>query len=200
MRESGAEVEEYKNKRVIAQRYGSGVSQEAGDSIALVFLEPGLVAVGSEPMLRAAIDLQTSGENVTRNTELMDLMRSLDRGNAWVLGRLDSLVVSGRLPEQVTNQLPAISWFSISGHVDSEIHGVLRADTRDDESASSLRDVVRGFVALVQLWGGSRPELQTMIQSLELGGTGKNVTLSFSISGAVFDAIGARAGGDRQPQ
>jgi hypothetical protein len=38
---------------------------------------------------------------------------------------------------------------------------------------------------------GSKPEMQAMIQSLELGGTGKTVALSFSVPVQVFDAIGA---------
>ena len=38
---------------------------------------------------------------------------------------------------------------------------------------------------------GSRPELQLMMQSLELGGTGRTVALSFSVPAEVFDVIGA---------
>ncbi len=68
--------------------------------------------------------------------------------------------------------------------VDSDIRGIVRADTRDDEAANNLRDVVRGFLALAKLQAGSRPEFQMMMQSLELGGTGKSVALSFSIPGA----------------
>ena len=196
MREHGAQVEEYNGKRVIAQH---DVPQPAGDSIALTFLEPGLVAVGSGQMLRTAIDLQKSGENVTKNAALMALMRSLDRGNAWAVGRLDALRTTGRLPEQIASQFPAITWFSVSSRVDSDIHGTVRADARDDEAANNLREVVRGFLALAKLQAGNRPELQTLVQSLELGGTGKSVALSFSISGAVFDAFGANREGARKP-
>ena len=64
---------------------------------------------------------------------------------------------------------------------------MLTADTRDDESANNLRDVVRGFLALAKLQAGGRPELQAMVQSLELGGTGKTVSLSFTVPGEVFD-------------
>ena len=40
---------------------------------------------------------------------------------------------------------------------------------------------------------GSRPDVQAMIQSLELGGTGKTVALSFSVPAQLFDAIAAFA-------
>ena len=188
MREHGAQIEDYNGKRVIENRE---IPQQVGDALALTFLEPGLVAVGSGRGVRAAIDLQKRGENVTKNTELMDLMRSLDQGDAWAIGRLDALRTDGRLPQQIASQLPAITWFSVSSRVDDDLHGTVRADTRDDEAANNLRDVVRGFLALAKLQAGSRPELQTLVQSLELGGTGKSVMLTFSIPGAVFDAFGA---------
>ena len=83
--------------------------------------------------------------------------------------------------------------------MDSDIRGIVRADTRDDEAANNLRDVVRGFLALAKLQAGNRPELQTLMQSLELGGTGKTVALSFSIPGAVFDAFGANRENAEKP-
>lgn len=197
MREHGATVEDYNGKRVIENH---DIPQQVGDTLALTFLEPGLVAVGSGREVRAAIDLQKSGENVTKNAELMGVMRSLDRGNAWAIGRLDALRANGRLPSQIANQLPAITWFSISSRIDDDITGTVRADTRDDEAANNLRDVVRGFLALAKLQAGSRPEFQTLVQSLELGGAGKSVALSFSVPGAVFDALGAnRALPEKQP-
>lgn len=196
MREHGAQVEDYNGKRVIENR---DISQQVGDTLALTFLEPGLVAVGSGRGVRAAIDLQKGGENVTKNSEIMNLIRSLDRGDAWAIGRLDALRADGRLPQQIASQLPAITWFSVSSRVDGDIHGTVRADTRDDQAANNLRDVVRGFLALAKLQAGSRPELQTLVQSLELGGTGKSVALSFSIPGAVFDVYGANRKSAEKP-
>jgi len=82
----------------------------------------------------------------------------------------------------------------VSTHIDGGIRGVIRADARDEEAANNLRDVVRGFMALAKMQAGSRPEMQAMMQSLELGGTGKTVALSFDVPSQVFDAIGAIAG------
>lgn len=189
MREHGAFVEDYNGKRVIAS-HKTPPGME--DSIALSFLEPGLAVFGSDQMVRTAIDLQKSGDSVSKNDEIMDRMRSLDRGNAWAVGRFDALAGNARLPQQVASQLPPITWFSVSGRVDSTVSGVVRADTRDEDAAKNLRDVVRGFLALARLQAGSRPEFQAMMQSLELGGTGTSVVLSFSIPGEVFDAVGAR--------
>lgn len=185
MREHGAEVETYKGKRVIAYR---NTPPPAGDRVALTFVEPGLVAVGSGQSVRTAIDLQQGGESVTRNDELMNLVRSLDAGTVWAVGRLDAL--DARLPPRIASQIPPITWFSVSSRIDNSISGMVRADARDAEAASNLRDVVRGFLALARLQAAGRPEFQALMQSVELGGTGKSVSLSFSIPGEAFDAIG----------
>ena len=58
MREHGAQVEDYNGKRVIENHE---TPQHVGDTLALTFLEPGLVAVGSGRGVRAAIDLRKSG-------------------------------------------------------------------------------------------------------------------------------------------
>jgi hypothetical protein len=149
-------------------------------------------------MIKSAVDLHRAGNNpqagiesVTGNDELMNLVRSMGDGNAWAVGRFDALRTHARLPENVASRIPAITWFAVNSHINGGIHGILRAEARDDEAANNLRDVVRGFLALAKMQSGSKPELQTMIQSLELGGTGKTVSLSFTVPGEVFDLIGA---------
>lgn len=204
MREHGAHVEDYNGKRLIVAD-GKGKDLTSGDidvhphaSFALSFMEPGLAAIGSTKLIKSAIDLHKVGNNpqaglesVTGNDELMNLVRSLDNANAWAVGRFDALRTQSHLPENVLSQIPAITWFAVSGHVNGGIRGTLRAEARDDESANNLRDVVRGFLALAKLGSGAKPELQAMMQSLELGGSGKTVSLSFAVPAEVFDVIGA---------
>ncbi len=187
MRDHGAHVEDYKGTRlIVADNVHPG-----GDTFSLAFVEPGLVGVGTTALVRNAVDLRTSGgASVVTNDELMNLVRSIDDGNAWAVGRFDALRPKARLPENVASQLPPITWFSVSSHIDGGIRGVLRAQTRDDESANNLRDVVRGFLALAKMQAGARPEFQALAQSLELGGTGNTVALSFDVPLQVFDAMG----------
>src|SRR4029077_12272041 len=111
-----------------------------GRTFAVSFMEPGLVAIGSTQLIRSAIDLHHAGNNpqkglesVTGNDELMALVRSMEDGNAWAFGRFDALS-SQHLPPGIVSQLPAITWFSVSGHVNGGIRGVLRAETRDEEA------------------------------------------------------------------
>jgi hypothetical protein len=197
MREHGAQVEDYKGKRLVV-RSDVQVTDHASHNFAAAFIEPGLVALGSTNLVRAAIDLHQTGDNpqaglqsVTGNEELMNLVHSLDSGNLWAVGRFDALQSQAHLPQEVAGRLPAISWFAVSGHVNGGLRGVLRAEARDEEAANNLRDVVRGFLALGKMQSGGRPEIQAMMQSLELGGTGKTVALSFSVPAEVFDAVAA---------
>ncbi len=215
MRDHGAQVEEYRGKRLIVADMTKDVTVNDvvhghSGSFALSFLEPGLAAIGSTKLIRSALDLKQGGNNpqtglasVTGNDELMSLVHSLDSGNMWAVGRFDALTANAKLPDTVTSRLPAITWFSVSGHINGGLRGTIRADTRDEEAANNLRDVVRGFMGLAKLQSGSAPQLQAMMQSLELGGTGKTVALSFDVPASVFDLAGAAANGmmkKRQPQ
>jgi len=201
MREHGAEIEQYKMKRMIVVMHGregaTGDVRYPSQSFAVSFVEPGFVALGNSALVRSAIDLHQGGSNpqtglssVTGNEELMALVRSLDSGNVWAVGRFDALTSRAHLPENVASRLPAITLFAVSGHINGGLRATVRAEARDDEAANNLRDVVRGFMGLAKMQAGSNPSAQLMMQSLELGGTGKTVALSFSVPAEVFDAVG----------
>ncbi|MEO8260506.1 MAG: hypothetical protein ABI868_24390 [Acidobacteriota bacterium] len=210
MREHGATVETYRDKRLIVAPQHARQAPPVNDGpaagpvaaqpeFALAFLRPGLVAVGTAQSIRQAADLEHGGQNITDNAEIMNLIRSIDSGNAWAVGRFDALQSAAKLPP-VLSQLPSITWFSITGQINETISGTLRAETRDDAAAKNLRDVMNGFLALARLQAGSKPELQTLAQSLQLGGTGKTVELSFVVPGAIFDLIESAGNQARQKQ
>jgi hypothetical protein len=190
MRDHGASVGDHGGVRLIT---GAESSAHPG-GLSLAFIEPGLVGVGSASLVRAAIDLKNGGKSVTTNNDMMKLVRSLDAGNVWAVGRFDALAAQAKLPSGLAAELLPITWFAASAHVNGGLRGVLRAETRDEASANNLRDVVRGFLALAKLQAGSRPELQTLMQSLDLGGAGTTVALSFSLPVEMFDRLGAAVG------
>lgn len=190
MREHGANVGDHGGVRLIT---GAESSRHPG-GLSLAFIEPGLVGVGSPSLVRAAIDLKNGGKSITTNDDMMKLVRSLGAGNAWAVGRFDALASQAKLPGGLAAQLRPITWFAASAHVNGGLRGVLRAETRDESSANNLRDVVRGFLAFAKLQAGSRPDLQTLVQSLDLGGTGTTVALSFSLPVEMFDRLGAAVG------
>jgi len=194
MRDHGAQVEPYKDKRVVvapartpsSDPSASPAATAPRQEMALAFLEPGLVAIGTSALVRRAIDLENGGPSVTTNEEIASQIRALDSADVWALGRFDALRATTRLPSGV-GQLPAITWFSGSGHINDGVDGVVRAEASSDDAARNLRDVVQGFVALANLQAGSKPELKALVESLQLSGTGRTVALSFSVPASLVN-------------
>jgi hypothetical protein len=195
IREKGGVASEYHGARLLT---ASPSRSDRQAEIALAFIEPGLVAFGSGRQVRQAIDRKSGGGgDITTNEEVMRLVRDIDDGNAWAVGRFESIARRARLPREVENQMPAINWFAASTHVNGGVRGLLRAEARDEASAQNLRDVVRGFVALAKLQATSKPELATILDSLQLGGEGTTVSLAFSLPTEVIDMLAALGGHHR---
>jgi hypothetical protein len=189
--EHGGRVEEYQGRRLLTHAGGSG-----DPAMAVGFIETDLIAVGGDAAVRDAIDA-SAGSNVLSNDEMMRHIAELDTGNAWAVGRFDAIVRAGNLPAEIQAQVPAIQWFSAAGHVNGGVSGVLKAEARDEEAAQNLRDILRGFLALAKMQAGSRPEIQTVVDSLQLSGDGLNVALSFELPAELLDALEALANQQR---
>ena len=188
LREHGGQAATYKGTRIITH---AELRNEVSHEMALAFMEPGLLAFGTDAAVRQAIDRQHGAtRDITTNDEVMGLVRDIDDGNAWAVGRFDAIAKGAHLPQEVASQLPPINWFAASGHVNGGIRGLLRAEARDDQAAQNLRDVVRGFMALARLQANAKPELTAMMNSLELGGQGKTVSIAFSVPSEVIDMLG----------
>jgi hypothetical protein len=210
-RQHNAVIEEYKGKRFIRipeelrehgdAPEGSALREHRGGrhiTPALAFLEPGLIMVGDAAAIRLAIDTQAAGQDVTDNSEVMQLIKGMDAGaNAWAVGRFDILASRAKLPEGVASQIPAVKWFAAAGRINGGLSGVLRAEARDEQAAQNLRDVINGFVALGRLQAGNRPEFQSLMQSVTLGGSGKTVELSFTVPTELIDMLQNLAGHKR---
>jgi hypothetical protein len=48
---------------------------------------------------------------------------------------------------------------------------------------------VQGFLALAKMQTGSKPELQALVNSLQLSGAGKTVNLRFEVPAKVLDIV-----------
>lgn len=203
IRQHGGTVEEYKGKRLVnapkhridpnadpGERHHGFSLEQAKGNLVLAFLEPGLIAFGEGTAVRTAIDAQLSAHSITGNSEMMELVTDIGRNNnAWAVGRFDVLASQAKLPEQIARQIPAVKWFAVAGHVNGGISGSLRAEARDDQAAENLRDVVRGFLALARMQAQSDPRTSALVESLQLAGSGKTVTLSFTVPSEVLQMI-----------
>jgi hypothetical protein len=166
---------------------------KGNDVFAVAFMDAGRIAFGQRSLIQAAIDQKNGGVGITENAELMELLRSVDAGDVWAVGHFDALAAHANLPTALANQMPPITWFAANGDVDGGLHGTVRADTRSEQTASDLREAIRGFIALGRLQAGSQPQLKPFIDSVTLGGTGTTVSLGFNISPELIDTLGSAA-------
>ena len=193
-REGGATVSDYAGTRV--------VSIDAGDvgALAMAFMEPGLVAVGDLATVHQAVDRGSAGADITPNERMMALLDRVDSGsNAWAVGRFGDLSALGFLPDEVLAQLPAVTGFAVGGRVNGGLSGSVTFEGRDEAAGQNLRDVFRGFLALAQMQTTGRTELQAMLDSLQLSGTGTLATLSFWLPSEALEFIFSLATSDTAP-
>ena len=119
----------------------------------------------------------------------MTQIAQIEGSNAWAVGRFDAIAGSAPIPSEVRSYLPAITLFSAATHINGGVSGVFKAETRDEESAKNIRDIMSGFIALAKMQADSHPELRTMVDNLQLTGDGKNIALSFTVPSELFDAL-----------
>lgn len=183
--EHGGRAEDFKGKRLLTH-----VDERQGaKSMTIGFLDADLVAIGSDQAVRRAIEANTSGRTVTSNTQIMQQVAELDGNSAWAVGRFDAIAREAHLPNEIREQVPALTWFSAAGRIDGGVSGQVKAEARDEESAQNLRDMLRGFMAMAKLQGNSKPGMKQMIDSLQLTGEGKMVALQFAVPRELFDAL-----------
>ncbi|MEO7274169.1 MAG: hypothetical protein ABI211_19395 [Vicinamibacterales bacterium] len=201
-REHGATVEEYGGKRLVSivgngnapAPDGTQTLRAGHPSMTIAFLEPGVVAFGESATVKHAIDAQARAQSLSSNNEITELVNDIERSNnAWAVGRLDVLTSHAQLPAPVAAQLGSVKWFAAAAHVDGGLSGTIRAEARDDQSAENLRDVVRGVLALGRLQAQSDVRLAAAAESLQLAGTGKTVSLSFTVPVELIDMAVAHA-------
>ena len=192
-REHGGEIGGLQGQAADQQDRRARLGDKSERSFTVAFISQGLIGVGETNVIKHAIDRQ-GGQSVLANREMMNLVKDMDDSNAWAVGRFDALISQAKLPEGVVSKIPAVRWFSANGHINGGVRGTIRAEARDEQAGQNLRDVVQGFLALAKLQAGQKPELQTVIDSLQLTGTGKTVSLSFEVPSQVIDLIGEAAG------
>jgi hypothetical protein len=186
--EHGGKVEDYVTpdgtKRLVTH-----VDDDGTPDMAIGFLEGNLIAIGGYDAIKKAIDAKQGRNLVSVNGDLMTQISQIDASNAWAVGRFDAIASSANLPSEVQSYLPSIQSFSAATHINGGVRGVFKAEARDDEAAKNMHDVLNGLLALARMQASSRPELKTMVDSLNLSSDGKNLTLSFELPPELFELL-----------
>jgi hypothetical protein len=204
-RDHGAQVQEYKGKRLLTLQHGTSnldvpvsgeptVTHTTNKTGVLAFLEPGLVAIGDLSSVQRAIDAQLSAQSITSNNEMMDLVTDIEQtSNAWAVGRFDLLAGQAKLPTEIASRIPPVKWLAVAGHVNGGVSAQLRAEANDEQAAENLRGVLNGVISLAKLQGQNDPKLTSLINSLQLTGDGKTVRLSFAVPAEIFELMHSKA-------
>jgi hypothetical protein len=187
----GATAGEYKGIRLLtmpAENQGDATTHHPSAGIA--FLEQGVLAFGEESGLKAAIDAGASGDDIRKNAELMAVVNDVrSSGNAWFVGKFDAITGNAAIPDPIRDHIPPIDLFALSVHVNGGLRGAVRADARDEKAAEQLRDVVRGAVAAGRLMSGQNKQMDAMLSSLQITGSGKTVGLTFALPTEFLDVL-----------
>jgi len=185
----GAVTEQYKGKKILLAP-ASVMASAASSSPAIAFLEPGLLAIGSQADLHAAIDAPGAPGSITSNTRLMELVTSAQQsGNAWMVGRFDMLALQPNMPAQIREQLPAVEWFAVSADIDRGVRGTVRAEARDDQAGDQLRSVVNGGISAARMFAGSDARVSQALSSVQATGTGKTIEITFALGPETLDML-----------
>ena len=178
-REEGGVVEDYKGIRLIpTRRIWRGVRRARPCR-----------AWWRQPPCAGRSTPSSLARNVTGNDEVMRLVRESTMAMSGVSPDWMRWPVSDS--RRSADRLPAINWVSAKGLVNGGIEGQLRA-RRVTRSRARTCQVVQGFVALGRMQAGpNHPEIAAFLDSLQLTGQGKTVSLGFSVPPAMIDALGA---------
>jgi hypothetical protein len=189
--EHGATVGEYRGKKILTMPADANQDTSTHHaSPGVAFLDTGVLALGSIDGVKAAIDAGATGEDVRKNTELMSIINDLDStGNAWFVGKVDAMTGQMGMPQELKDHIPAVELFAASVHVNGGLRGALRADARDEKAAEQLRDVVRGAVAAGKLMAGQNKQMDAILNSLQISGTGKTVGVTFSLPAEFLEVL-----------
>jgi len=191
MRQQGAQASTYRGKQLLSIK-------DATHDATVAFAEPGLLLFGPQAGVRDALDAKAgAGAIIASNREFMALVDEVDDGTAWSVARFDSLSGRTPLPSSVVSQLPPIDWIAASGHVDSGVRGLVRAEAHDEQAAQNLHDVVQGFLALARLQGARDPAYKALLDSVVLTAQGKSVSMSFEVTPAMLDTLRAQGSARR---
>jgi hypothetical protein len=188
----GGQAAEYKGKKMIVFSQPENRDPVPGRHpfAALAFLEPSLLAFGDRSVIERAIDTRTTGQDVTKNTELMKLVNDVQGGSdAWVVGNFDAIRSNSSVPVEVQKHIPAVQLFALSVNLNGGLNGVIRAEARDDKAGEELRAVVTGAVAAGRLVSGQDKRIEAMLNALQVSGTGKTATVAFTVPPEILDII-----------
>lgn len=195
--EKGGRLDEYRGARLLLPPADAGddadsapARRQRDEPPAIGLVNANLVVLGTLDAVRAAIDRDIDGgTSILSDGEFVRMLENLESySTMWAIARTSALA-STELRDEVATKLPGVKWVAASGYVNGGLRASLTAEAADDEAAKNLREVVQGALALARLHADGWPELEPLVQGLQVAGTGRTVSVNVAMPSAVIDAI-----------
>jgi hypothetical protein len=122
-------------------------------------------------------------------------------GDQSVLARLPrTLPAPGASPGAGGSiNLPSLRSLVVTGDLEPQLAFDVVGETPDEAAARNLADVVRGFVALLSLQAGQKPELKDLASAVSVASEANRVRLSARIPHEVLEALQPKRAGVASP-
>ncbi len=137
---------------------------------ALAFPNSSTILFGPHEYVRTMLDVGASRAPSAVEGALAGWAEELPLNDAfWCVGSAKDTL--GRIMARRSEgspQIPPIESFAISGNLESDFSMTARGRAADQESAQKLADVVRGFVAFGSLQQQAKPEIQAVLDSVQI--------------------------------
>ena len=118
-------------------------------------------------------------------------------GDQSLLANLPKSVPMGGGESSVT--LPALKSVVVTGDLDPVVSVAITGDATDEPSAKNLADVVRGFVAIMSMQAGQKPELKQLASAVSVTTETNHVQVNARIPYELIDALAPKRAATAEP-
>jgi hypothetical protein len=148
---------------------------------ALAFPSLSTALFGSPDYVRSMLDVGSGSEASAVEGPLAEWLDVLPLNETfWCVGNAKEIhrVVN---KEEGSPSIPPLQSFAVSGNLGADVSMIGRARAADADSAHKLADVVRGFIAMGSLQQRDKPELQAILDSIQIDTMEANVEVVMSV-------------------
>jgi hypothetical protein len=161
------------------------IPERSGDAVSkgIVFLNAREIALGDLESLKAVVDVKVKGNrSILLNPTMASLINGINPDEMfWFAGDASSIMARAPVTTPLGTNISSIQSIVGTLNVNDAVTGKITAVAANEDAATKLADVVRGFVALGQLTSDQNPDLKTLLSGLAVSqnSTQISVTLNF---------------------
>jgi len=166
------------------------------------FLDDRRLVVGSAAAVETAVAAR-GGVGFKANAAMTGLLERVKPGSTfWMVGDqslLSNLPKSVPMGGESSVTLPALQSVVVTGDLDPVVSVAITGDATDEPSAKNLADVVRGFVAIMSMQAGQKPELKQLASAVSVTTETNHVLVNARIPYELIDALAPKRAATAEP-